>query len=39
MPVLHVMRDFGRWLRWISLIVAATVVLQAASRALPLLLT
>jgi len=37
MPLLHVMRDFGRWLRWISLIVAATAALQAAANALPIL--
>jgi len=36
MPLLHVMRDFGRWLRWISLIIAATAVLQAAANALPI---
>jgi hypothetical protein len=35
MPLLHVMRDFGRWLRWITLIIAATAVLQAAANALP----
>ena len=37
MPVLHVIRDFGRWLRWISLVVAATAALQAAANALPML--
>ena len=36
MPLLHVMRDFGRWLRWITLIIAATAVLQAAANALPI---
>jgi hypothetical protein len=36
MPLLHVIRDFGRWLRWISLIVA-TAALQAAANALPVL--
>jgi hypothetical protein len=37
MPVLPVIRDFGRWLRWISLVVAATAALQAAANALPML--
>ena len=37
MPLLHVIRDFGRWLGWISLIVAATAALQAAANALPVL--
>jgi hypothetical protein len=35
MPLLHVIRDFGRWLRWITLIIVATAVLQAAVNALP----
>jgi hypothetical protein len=37
MPLRHVIRDFGRWLRWISLIVAATAALQAAANAFPVL--
>jgi hypothetical protein len=35
MPLLHVIRDFGRWLLWITLIIVATAVLQAAANALP----
>lgn len=35
MPVIHVIRDFGRWFGWISLIAAATAALDAAAHALP----
>jgi len=30
-PVIQVIRDFGRWFRWISLVIAANAAFQAAA--------